>query len=52
MAPDNDPGACMDVIHAYEYDDNLNPTLRRMWKTACLADKLGGRLFSSELLDV
>jgi hypothetical protein len=52
MTPDDELEACMEVLHEYEYDDNLNPTLRRKWKTAYLADNITERIFSSGLLEV
>lgn len=52
MAPDNDLAACMEVFHEHGYDDNLNPALRRKWKTAYLADAIAARLISSGLLDL
>jgi hypothetical protein len=39
-----------DVHHQYEYSDDLNPTLRRQWRTACLADHIVNSLFQSAAL--
>jgi hypothetical protein len=38
-----------DVHHQYEYSDDLNPTLRRQWRTACLADHIVNSLFPRRL---
>ena len=50
--PDDDFEEGMEVLHAHEYRENLNPTLRRKWKTAYLADTVAARIFSSGLLEV
>ena len=52
MIPDDDLSECMDVYHEYEYDDGLNPALRRQWKTGSLADAIASRTFESSLLDI
>lgn len=36
-----------DVYHRFEYDNDLNPTLRRQWRTAALADQIVSCLFKS-----
>jgi hypothetical protein len=41
----------MDVFHQYEYSNNLNPTLRRQWKTGLLIDELVYRLINSGILN-
>ncbi len=40
----------MDVYHEYEFSNNLNPTLRRQWKTGNLVDEIAYRLISSGIL--
>jgi hypothetical protein len=47
MKPFGNLQEAFDVYHQFEYDDNLNPTLRRQWKTASLADQMVGCLFES-----
>jgi hypothetical protein len=41
----------MEVFHAYEFSNNLNPKLRRQWKTGSLIDEIAYRIFSSGILD-
>ena len=38
---------CFDVFHEHEYCNNLNPTLRRKWKTADIVDKLTSYFFEN-----
>lgn len=40
----------MEVLHEYEYPNNLNPKLRRLWKTASLIDEIAFRLINSGVL--
>ena len=40
----------MEVLHEYEYPYNLNPKLRRLWKTASLIDEIAFRLINSGVL--
>lgn len=40
----------MEVLHEYEYSNNLNPKLRRLWKTAALIDEIAFRLINSGIL--
>lgn len=37
-----------EVYNKYEYSDNLNPTLRRQWKTANIIDSLTAYLFDQD----
>ncbi|MDX9694650.1 MAG: hypothetical protein RBT49_02565 [Bacteroidales bacterium] len=51
----NHPGNCeineiMNVYHKYEFSDNLNPTLRRMWKTGSLIDNIVYKLINTGIL--
>jgi hypothetical protein len=50
MTPKGELQDCFDVYHRYEYDDGLNPKLRRQWHTACLADQIVHCLFNSGAL--
>ena len=50
MKPLGDLQEAFDVHHRFEYDDNLNPTLRRQWRTASLADQIVSCLFESRAL--
>ncbi|MGH7826435.1 MAG: hypothetical protein ACREQ7_14825 [Candidatus Binatia bacterium] len=50
MTPKDDLQECFDVYHKFEYDDGLNPRLRRQWKTASLVDGVVDLLFKSRLL--
>jgi len=52
MAPDGELEECFEAYHAHEYDEGLNPTLRRQWKTARIADEIASRLLSSGALAV
>jgi hypothetical protein len=52
MTPGDDLEACMDMYHDNEYDDDLSPPLRRMWKTAAIADNIAATLCSSDLFRV
>jgi hypothetical protein len=47
MKPIGDLQEVFDVYHRFEYDNNLNPTLRRQWRTAALADQIVSCLFES-----
>ena len=47
MTPVGNLQEAFDVYHRFEYDDDLNPTLRRQWKTAALADQIVSCLFES-----
>ncbi|HWO42165.1 MAG TPA: hypothetical protein VNO43_10215 [Candidatus Eisenbacteria bacterium] len=51
MTPIGNLQNAFDVYHRYEYDDNLNPALRRQWKTAFLADQIVSALFESSALN-
>ncbi|MFW5776601.1 MAG: hypothetical protein ACOCZB_04860 [Spirochaetota bacterium] len=52
MMPDDDLEECMEVYHEHEHVENLNPSLRRMWKTAYIADNITATLFNSGVLEV
>jgi len=47
---DSEIHEAMDVVHEYEYSNNLNPKLRRLWKTASLIDEIAYRLINSGVL--
>lgn len=46
MAPLDDLEACFEVYHEYDYDEGLNPRLRRQWKTANLGDQIAAWLIT------
>ncbi len=52
MEPDDRLGECMEVYHEFEYNDNLNPTHRRKWKTAYLADNITNCLIQRNILSL
>lgn len=52
MMPDDELEECMEILHEYEYSDNLNPTLRRKWKTATIADNIAYSLFTSNIFGI
>lgn len=39
---------CFDIYSKYEYSDNLNPRLRRQWKTANIVDNLTSYFFKQD----
>jgi hypothetical protein len=47
MKPIGNLQEAFDVYHRFEYDNDLNPTLRRQWRTAALADQIVSCLFES-----
>ena len=47
---DSEIHEAMEVVHEYEYSNNLNPKLRRLWKTASLIDEIAFRLINSGVL--
>ena len=47
---DSELHEAMEVAHEYEYSNNLNPKLRRLWKTASLIDEIAYRLINSGVL--
>jgi hypothetical protein len=47
MKPISDLQEAFDVYHQFEYDNDLNPTLRRQWRTAALADQIVSCLFDA-----
>ena len=50
MKPIGDLQEAFDVYHRFEYDNDLNPTLRRQWRTAALADQIVSCLLDSHAL--
>ena len=46
--PESEIEKCFEVYHENEYSDNLNPELRRQWKTASLVDNLTNKLLVEE----
>jgi hypothetical protein len=50
MSPEDELSECFDVFHEHEVCDDLNPTLRRLWKTARIADEIASRLLQSGAL--
>lgn len=50
MTPKGQLQDCFDIYHRYEYDDGLNPKLRRQWHAACLIDQTVDLLFKSGAL--
>lgn len=47
---DSEIHEAMEVLHEYEYSNNLNSKLRRLWKTASLIDEIAYRLINSCVL--
>lgn len=47
MKPIGDLQDAFDVYHQFEFDNDLNPKLRRQWRTAALADLIVNCLFES-----
>ncbi|MEI6596009.1 MAG: hypothetical protein WCO28_10640 [Bacteroidota bacterium] len=45
LEPLNELEECLDIYHENESFENLNPKLRRQWKTANLVDSLTHKLF-------
>lgn len=41
----------MDVYYKYEFSNNLNPKLRRLWKTGKLIDNIVSKIIFSKILE-
>lgn len=52
MAPEDELVECLDVYHEHETCEDLNPALRRLWKTARVADEIASRLLQSGALSL
>lgn len=50
LSPEEDLSDCFDVYHEHETCEDLSPRLRRLWKTARIADEIAHRLLESGAL--
>lgn len=49
--PEDSLNDCFQVYHQYEYVDNLEPRLRRLWKSAYLTNQMVQTLVNAHVFD-